>query len=76
MNDMLRMTILERLSQIRNKPSRSPLTKASLGTKLLIQLSTGRILENKINILIVIKISVHAQNVLVSQMTLNFNFAA
>lgn len=73
---MLRMTIRKRLTQIRNKSGARPLAKIPLGAKLFVQFAPRRILEDQVYILIVVKVAVHPENMLVTQVTLNFDFSS
>mmetsp|Transcript_21606 Transcript_21606/g.44583 ORF Transcript_21606/g.44583 Transcript_21606/m.44583 type:complete len:271 (-) Transcript_21606:618-1430(-) len=75
-NDVLRMAVTKRLTEIANELGRRPLRKPPLGSEPLVQLSARTVLQNQIDVLIVVEIAVHPQDVLVPQMRLDFDLAA
>ena len=68
------MTIIDRGCNLTDIGRCSSFTESLALIQVLIHISTWTILQNHIHTLLVPKVAVHAQNVLVFQMGLDFNF--
>ena len=74
MNHAHIMTVVNRGCNLTDIGRRSSFTESLALIQVLIHISTWTILQNHIHTLLVPKVAVHAQNVLVFQMGLDFNF--
>ena len=74
-NDVLEVKIVDRVAELADVPGRKLEAEPVLGSfQFLVEFSTFRILKDQVDSLGVVKPRIHAQDIFVSKVTLNFNF--
>mmetsp|Transcript_31384 Transcript_31384/g.45953 ORF Transcript_31384/g.45953 Transcript_31384/m.45953 type:complete len:286 (+) Transcript_31384:190-1047(+) len=75
-NYMLAMAVNQSLRHLLHVLCRTPFTETATASEILVHFSKWRILKDEIDSLVIIEVTIHTENILVSEVGLNLNLSS